>query len=68
MVAFNIGKSQFQSFTGSYQVFGYPPAKSMESTNECVTTHLPNELSQKMDVAEAGYLYSTTSVSLYANK
>ena len=35
----------------------------MESAKECVTTHLPNELALKMDDAEAGYLYSTTSAT-----
>ena len=39
------------------------PWKS-ESAKECVTTHLPNELALKMDGAETGHLYSTTSASV----
>ena len=37
----------------------------MESAKECVSTHLPNELALKMDGAEAGHLYSTTSASVW---
>jgi hypothetical protein len=37
----------------------------VESAKECVTTHLPNELALKMDGAEAGHLYSTTSVNVW---
>ena len=35
----------------------------MESSKECVTTHLPNELALKMDGAEANYRNSTNGVN-----
>jgi hypothetical protein len=40
------------------QTAGRWPWKS-ESAKECVTTHLPNELTLKMDGAEANDLYAT---------
>jgi hypothetical protein len=30
MLAFNIDTTQFKSFNGIYQVFGWPPAKSIK--------------------------------------